>query len=172
MMVPTPDLSDAHEEGNYSGAALHGIGLLGMAGLILFVLIGASLWTTMNRNSHVVKASQPVFLCMITVGCFLMGSLIIFLSLDDEVVSTNVCSAFYVIIPWLGFIDCILTFLALFTKANWVNQIFHNPTCKKIIFTAGLGCHEARSGLDECHHPHFCPLESLWNLHPGRKKAV
>jgi hypothetical protein len=132
--VPPSDLPDAHEDDNYIGAALRGIGL-GMAGLILFVSIGFTLWTAMNRNSRVVKASQPVFLCMITVGCFLMGSSLIFLSFDDEVVSTNACSAFCVVIPWLVFMGWILAFSALFTKTNRVNQIFHNPTYKRIKVT-------------------------------------
>jgi hypothetical protein len=131
--VAPPDLPDAHEDYNI-GAALRGIGL-GMAGLILSVSIGFTLWTATNRNSRVVKASQPVFLYMITVGCFLMGSSIIFLSFDDEVVSKNDCSAFCIVIPWLGFMGWILAFSALFTKTNRVNQIFHNPNYKRIIVT-------------------------------------
>jgi hypothetical protein len=132
--LPPPDLPDADENYNYIGAALRWIGF-GMAGLILSVSIGFTLWTAMNRNSRVVKASQPVFLYMITVGCFLMGSSIIFWSLDDEVVPTNACSASCVVIPWLGFIGWILAFSALFTKTNRVNQIFHNPNYKRIIVT-------------------------------------
>lgn len=47
--------------------------------------VGCALWTYCNRSDRVVKASQPFFLMIISMGCFIMSSSIIPLSIDDSI---------------------------------------------------------------------------------------
>eukprot|EP00804_Cyclotella_cryptica_P011025 CCRYP_017488-RA/>CCRYP_017488-RA protein AED:0.30 eAED:0.30 QI:710/1/0.9/1/0.44/0.3/10/542/659 len=49
--------------------------------------VGCALWTYCYRSDRVVKASQPFFLMIICMGCFVMSSSIIPLSIDDSIAS-------------------------------------------------------------------------------------
>lgn len=91
------------------------LGYLSILGYVLFALIaivalGLSAWTHKNRNTRVVKASQPFFLQMVIVGVLLFASAIVPLSFDSEPHNLNVsCMA----TPWLmtiGF-NTIVSFL-------------------------------------------------------------
>jgi len=90
----------------------YGIGTgLKVVGMILsFVVIGLAfivgVWTYRNRDQHVVRASQPIFLYIIDAGTLLMGASIIPLSFPPGDVA---CLAF----PWLLTIGFTLVFSAL-----------------------------------------------------------
>jgi len=58
-----------------------------LCALIILGSIGFMVWTWFFRTDQVVKASQPVFLSMICLGTLLMGSSIVSLSIDDQIVS-------------------------------------------------------------------------------------
>ena len=133
--TPSPDLPPLDIENNYLGTALRAVGL-SMTILIVTLSFASSLWTQINGRYRVVRASQPIFLHLITFGCALMGSSILFLSLDDEVVSTQVCTSFCISFPWFLCFGWICVFSALFAKTRRVNKIFHNPnTLKRIKVT-------------------------------------
>lgn len=132
--IPPPDLPPIEEDRNYIGRALRILGLT-MSGIIIALSIAFALWTTLNRKDRVVRASQPIFLLLVCAGCSLMGMSLIFLSFDDEILGQQTNNAFCVTFPWFISFGWILTFAALFTKTNRVNQIFHNPNFKRIKVT-------------------------------------
>ncbi|KAL3940010.1 MAG: hypothetical protein SGBAC_005362 [Bacillariaceae sp.] len=132
--VPPPGLPPVEPENIYIGRSLRSVGLL-LACMIWTLSIGFTVWMVRYRSTRVVKASQPIFLGIIALGCFLMGTSIVFLSLDDELVSTETCSAFCMLAPWFFSFGWILSFSALFAKTRRVNKIFHNPKFLRIKVT-------------------------------------
>eukprot|EP00526_Cylindrotheca_closterium_P002556 CAMPEP_0113608044 /NCGR_PEP_ID=MMETSP0017_2-20120614/3709_1 /TAXON_ID=2856 /ORGANISM="Cylindrotheca closterium" /LENGTH=924 /DNA_ID=CAMNT_0000516691 /DNA_START=764 /DNA_END=3539 /DNA_ORIENTATION=+ /assembly_acc=CAM_ASM_000147 len=132
--IPPPDLPPVEPSNIYIGFGLRIFGLL-LASWTWAVSIGFTIWMMKNRKSRVVKASQPIFLGLILLGCFLMGTSIVFLSLDDELVSTETCSVFCILVPWFFSFGWILSFSALFAKTIRVNKIFHNPKCRRMKVT-------------------------------------
>jgi hypothetical protein len=59
-------------------------------------------WTYKNRKDKVVIASQPFFLFLICIGCFIMASAIIPLSIDDSIASPEGCSKACMAFPWVS----------------------------------------------------------------------
>ncbi|CAJ1931277.1 unnamed protein product [Cylindrotheca closterium] len=129
-----PDLPPVEPNNLYIGAVLRSIGIV-ITCSIWAISMGLALWMACHREAPVVRASQPIFLGIIALGCFLMGTSIIFLSLDDEVVSTETCSAFCILVPWFFSFGWILSFSALYAKTYRVNKIFHNPKCRRMKVT-------------------------------------
>ncbi|KAL3937806.1 MAG: hypothetical protein SGBAC_007153 [Bacillariaceae sp.] len=133
--IPPPSLPSADtKDVIYVGAILRIIGFV-QAGCILALAARFGYWTFENRKKRVVRASQPIFLGIITAGCALMSFAIIFLSLDDELVSSDASSAFCIAIPCFLSYGWILVFSALFAKTKRVNTIFHNPNFHRIKVT-------------------------------------
>ena len=64
--------------------------------------IVCGIWTYTKRNDKVVTASQPFFMALICVGCFIMASAIIPLSIDDSVASPDGCSKACMAFPWVS----------------------------------------------------------------------
>ena len=123
---PPADLPAANLNENFIGAAFRGAGVA-MAAILISLSIYFFVWTYKNQATKVVKASQPIFLYLICCGCFLMSLPTIFYSIDDQIASDDICSAFCVVTPWFFFLGWILSFSALFAKTKRVNKIFHNP---------------------------------------------
>lgn len=119
---------------NYVGTGMRVAGLV-MAGLIILASAIFAFWTRYYRNSRVVKASQPFFLNIICFGTLLMGSAIIPLSFDEEIVSKQSCSAACMAVPWLLSVGFAFSFAALFSKTWRVNRIFHNPAMTRVKIT-------------------------------------
>lgn len=124
--MPPLDLPQLALNKNFIGWALRSASLA-MASILLSLCIGFGLWTYKNRLKKVAKASQPMFLYMICAGCILMSCSIIFMSVDDEIASTDTCTALCVVPIWFFCVGWILAFSALFAKTLRVNKIFHNP---------------------------------------------
>lgn len=108
------------------------IGNLAILGYVLLAFIvvlsiGFAIWTFVNKNTRVVRASQPLFLGMICCGTLIMGSAIIPLSMDDEKYDERATDVACMSIPWLMSIGFTTTFCALFSKTWRVDKIFHNP---------------------------------------------
>ena len=79
------------------------VGLLLMA----IAMVGSMLcaiWTQLNKKVDVVKAAQPFFLLLICIGCFVMASSIIPLSIDDSIASQRGCSMACMGFPWVSVI--------------------------------------------------------------------
>jgi ABC-type branched-subunit amino acid transport system substrate-binding protein len=55
-----------------------------LSGVIMWISIALAGWTWQNRESRAVRLSQPPFLIMICVGTFIIASMLIPLSMDDE----------------------------------------------------------------------------------------
>ena len=130
--TPHPDLPEVTVDMNYIGTGWRAAGLT-MAGLILLLSIGWAVWTRRNHTKRVVRASQPLFLYMICAGCFLMGSSIFPLSVDDEIASG--CDIACVAFPWIFSFGWIFSFSALFTKTHRVNKILHGANFRRIVVT-------------------------------------
>lgn len=64
--------------------------------------LGCGFWVYKNRKDKVVLASQPVFMALICVGCFVMASAIIPKSIDDRVASPEGCSKACMAFPWVS----------------------------------------------------------------------
>ena len=93
-------------------------------------------WTEMYRNNRVVKVSQPPFLRLIILGCLIMASSIIPLSIDDSIASQKGCSIACMSFPWVGTI--VLCFsLPCLIIARLINDLFlYDPKLLSIGFTA------------------------------------
>lgn len=78
-------------------------------------------------------ASQPIFLLLIAFGTFMMGTAIIPMSLDDDIVeSSSGIDGACMTMPWLLSLGWCFTFSALFSKTRRVNIIFHNPGFRRV----------------------------------------
>ena len=82
-------------------------------------------WSRMYRRNRVVVASQPIFLRLICIGCLVVSSSIIPLSIDDSIASPEGCSTACTF-PWLLSIGFTQIFAALFSKIWRLNKLFDN----------------------------------------------
>jgi len=106
---------------NYLG----GLSILGwiLSGMVILLSMACAAWTLQFQNRRVVKASQPVFLCLICFGVMLMGSAMIPLGFDDQRFTTRQCSIACMAVPWLVSIGFATTFSALFSKTWRINKV-------------------------------------------------
>ena len=128
------DLPPADAEPNHLSPGLRIAGLC-LAGIAMALSIGFACWTTIHRESKVVKASQPIFLNLICAGVCIMSSSIIPWSIDTGVASVAGCDIACVALPWLLVIGFSTVSSALFTKTRRINMIFSNPSFKRIRVT-------------------------------------
>lgn len=82
---------------------------LAMIAAIVFLAFSISM-----RKHRIIRASQPEFLSLVCVGCFLMASAIIPLSIDSSIASEYGCAIACISKFWLLSIGFCLTFVALF----------------------------------------------------------
>ncbi len=104
--------------------------------------IGCGLWTYKSRKDKVVIASQPVFMAMICVGCFILASAIIPLSIDDSIASPEGCSKACMAFPWVRYLLLVrlgefnrLTFQHLSGNTAfiyWVHYHIRSPELKNL----------------------------------------
>lgn len=83
-------------------------------------------WTYRNRETRVVKASQPFFLYLICGGCVIYATTIIALSFDSRNTSIGGCSIACTLSMWLLFVGFTFIFSALFAKTHRINKIMKN----------------------------------------------
>jgi len=108
-----PDLPALESNPNHLILPFKVVGLL-LCAIIITLSISFGLWAYLNRGVQVVRASQPIFLYIISPGTFLMGSAIIPLTIDERWASSEGTDAACMAIPWLFFIGWSLTFSALY----------------------------------------------------------
>jgi len=125
------DLPTQKVDMNYYPTALRAV-CWGMSGFIILLSVGFLLWTYIYNGTHVVKASQPIFLNIICYGTILMAASIIPRVMDDQIMNTNGLDVACMSIPWLGATGFTLSFAALQSKTMRVNKIFNNPAIRRI----------------------------------------
>ena len=108
---------------------LNQLGGIRIAGLFLAAIamatsFGFTVWVGVNRKVRVVMASQPLFLVMISAGCFILASAVIPMSIDDGVASQQGCNIACMATPWTVSVGFVTTFSALYSKIKRVNMIF------------------------------------------------
>lgn len=72
------------------------------------------IWTYRNRNTRIVRASQPFFLYILCAGCVILASAIIALSFDTDILSVDGCSRACTSAVWLFAMGMAIIFSALF----------------------------------------------------------
>jgi len=104
-------------------------GLWSLAGLGMIIALYFAYWSYAERKNKVVRASQPIFLGMISVGVFIMLSTIIPIGMDESFFDLNEDQLGYAcaISPWLFSVGFVISFSALFSKTWRVNKILNNP---------------------------------------------
>jgi hypothetical protein len=96
-------------------------------GVIALTSVAFAAWIWAFREVRVVQVGQPIFLYMVVVGVFVMGSTLIPLSFDDSNGNltkaengTMACMA----VPWLAFLGFTVAFSALVAKTWRINKVF------------------------------------------------
>ncbi|CAB9504877.1 acid type B receptor subunit 2 [Seminavis robusta] len=100
-----------------------------MLGINVMAILLCALWLFWQRNSVQVRVSQPFFLALVLVGCFISSSTILALSQEDEGDgSVPACMA----IPWLYSVGFSITFGTLFAKILRVYAIFKKAADNRV----------------------------------------
>ena len=99
-----------------------------LASLVILCSIIMAAWVAKNHKARIVRASQPIFLLIICLGCLLMGAGIYPLAIDDESTSLEACSVACMVAPWLLGTGFSCSFSALFSKTLRVNKLFAAAT--------------------------------------------
>ena len=94
-----------------------------LGGLVMLVSFCCAVWVHQHSETHMVKASQPIFLYMLCVGTSVMGLSIVPLGIDDETSTIRACNAACMIFPWLLTSGFSISFSALFAKIWRINKI-------------------------------------------------
>ena len=110
-------------------------------GIASFLAISFIVWTYLNRNTKIVRSSQPIFLILICVGVMIMVSSIIPAVMEPSEIHCHADSTYVVICEnrnamqmtiactsstWLLWLGLSIIFSALYAKAYRVNKIFMN----------------------------------------------
>ena len=99
------------------------------SGFVLLNSLFWMIWTIINRKKFVVRASQPVFLCQICIGVFIMALSIIPLSMQEESdggTSRFDLDAACMATPWLIFSGFVTAFSAIFSKTWRLMKLLEN----------------------------------------------
>jgi gamma-aminobutyric acid type B receptor len=94
-----------------------------VAALVMMLSIGCAWWTIRYRKKRVVRRSQPIFLCMLCVGTFLMASTVGFQGFQEPL-SEGALDFACMFSPWLISIGFTTTFAALFSKTWRINHVY------------------------------------------------
>ena len=111
------------EQMNLTPPGIQALGLL-FGGIVMCLSLFFLFWTLLHRKHGIVRASQPIFLCQISIGTFIMASAVIPLSLQEPVSQRGLDVA-CMISPWLVSIGFVTSFAALFAKTWRLNKIFN-----------------------------------------------
>ncbi|KAG7339697.1 7 transmembrane sweet-taste receptor of 3 GCPR [Nitzschia inconspicua] len=92
------------------------------------IAISFAFWTYRNRNTRVVKASQPFFLYLLCAGVVLVAGSTIPFSFDRHFAPRQACTRACLAAVWLLFVGVSVVFSSLFSKAYRINLIMRNAT--------------------------------------------
>ena len=122
---PPPDLPPPERVLLHLDPVARGI-CLGLSGVAMIASLFFLYFTISKRENRIVRASQPEFLSLICIGCLLMASTIVPMSMDTQVASERGCDVACQSKFWLISIGFCLTFTALFSKLWRVNRVMKN----------------------------------------------
>ena len=122
--TPPLSLPPLDHDLNLITPAVRIFGLL-LSGAVMFVSLFWISWTLMHRTKDVVKASQPIFLCQICIGTFIIASAVIPMGMQEPT-SRHGLDVACMATPWLISVGFVTTFSALFTKTWRLNRLFHS----------------------------------------------
>ncbi|KAL3923679.1 MAG: hypothetical protein SGILL_001521 [Bacillariaceae sp.] len=153
----------------YVGVAFAAVVLLTSLCFVCFVVA--------NRNKHVVKVMQPVFLLTICLGVTIMGSAMIPMGIDDGLASDRGVDIACMSVPWLASTGFTLAFSALFSKLWRINKLFSSASGLKrivvrsqdvlkpfvLLFTLNMGLLIAWTVIDPLEWQRFSIDGQDWN---------
>jgi len=96
---------------------------------VLTMSLGWIVWILLNRNRYVVRAGQPIFLCQLCLGTFIMALTVIPLSMQeasDGGTSQWNLDAACMSIPWLLGVGFVAAFGAIIAKALRLKKVMQN----------------------------------------------
>ena len=132
--TPPVDRAVPFEEKNLVGAGLTTVGTLLVFGNYAIAAIFAFL--TMKYQTHkVIRASQPMFLMLILVGCCVSTTAILFFGQDDGGDYANDGDINCMLQPIFYSLGFTFSFAALFAKITRISKIFGNKRLQKITIT-------------------------------------
>lgn len=132
--VPPAQLPAVNEQKNYIGTSGRIAGLV-LMGIVVLLALLAMVWTVARRETRVVRASRPLFLAFVSVGCLIMASAIVPLSQEETTADKAGLDAACMAAPWLYVIGFAVAFSALFTKTWTLNKVYRNPEIDCIVIT-------------------------------------
>ena len=116
------DVTYIPEEKNLMGRGTRIVCLL-LSVIAIFSSILFISFTIHQRDHSVFRSSQPQFLIMIGVGTLIMASAVIFLTMDDSILTPGALGATCSLTIWFMSIGFVITFSALFSKLWRVNRL-------------------------------------------------
>ena len=119
--VPPTSLPPLTVDLNLIGTGIRVTGLL-LGTFTMLCAIGWMIWTSYYRNIDCVRISQPVFLCQLCVGTFIMASAIIPMSMQEPISQRGLNIA-CMSTPWLLSLGFVTAFSALFSKTWRLNKV-------------------------------------------------
>mmetsp|Transcript_904 Transcript_904/g.1945 ORF Transcript_904/g.1945 Transcript_904/m.1945 type:complete len:936 (+) Transcript_904:203-3010(+) len=118
--IPSPDTKE-----NFIQPWIHVL-VLTLCVSAMLLSTGLALWTWHFRRTRVVAASQPVFLLLICLGCFIMASAIIPLQFDHNVADIQGCTIACNAVAWQAFIGFGIIFSSIVCKTHRINLVMQN----------------------------------------------
>ena len=107
-----------------------------LGAIILSLCVFFGVWTFTYRKKKVVKTGQPLFLGMVILGCFIMGTAIFPMGIDDSISSVKGCSVACQSVPWLVATGFTTAYSALFAKIWRVKRLFeHSRAFRRVKIT-------------------------------------
>lgn len=118
-----PELLRRTPEQNYLNPALQVIGFV-LFGIVVVSALATVVWVFIHREHRVLRAAQPYFLFVLSLGAVVFASAIIPMSFDESYGwSDQQLSAACMAVPWLVSLGHIITYGALFSKLWRINKV-------------------------------------------------
>eukprot|EP00520_Triparma_pacifica_P006150 CAMPEP_0118652406 /NCGR_PEP_ID=MMETSP0785-20121206/11299_1 /TAXON_ID=91992 /ORGANISM="Bolidomonas pacifica, Strain CCMP 1866" /LENGTH=812 /DNA_ID=CAMNT_0006544917 /DNA_START=83 /DNA_END=2521 /DNA_ORIENTATION=+ len=134
LITPVPDLITPPEKKNLLDSSLVSVGTLLV--VINYCVAGVLLTLTFtNRRHKVIRASQPLFLCMVIFGCCISTTTIIFFGQSDEGDYDKAGDVDCMMQPFFYSFGFIFSFAALFAKVTRIVKIFGNKKLARVTIT-------------------------------------
>ena len=132
---PSPDLPPVQMTMEVINRGTQGIALA-LFIIIMLATIGFTIWIYWNRETRVVRASQPFFLYLLCLGIAMLASSIVPMTFDHFNTSLDVALASCNAAFWLQVLGFGITFSALFAKTLRINIIMaHAAKLRRIKLT-------------------------------------
>ena len=120
--LPPPPLPPLNVELNLITRGIRITGLL-LGCVSMLCAVCWLIWTIYYRNKDVVRIAQPIFLCQLCVGAFIMATAVIPMSMQETVTSPRGLDIACMATPWLLSMGFVTAFSALFSKTWRLNKV-------------------------------------------------